>query len=117
MIKVYIAGKITGLANYKELFNEKEHELKTMGYTVMNPSILPYPGFNHDEYMHICKAMIDVCDWVYFLDNWHESQGASIEMSYAFEKRKVIWFSVLTKEVVNRLLAESGTIDWGIKTC
>lgn len=110
MIKVYIAGKITGLANYKELFNEKEHELKTMGYTVMNPSILPYPGFNHDEYMHICKAMID-------LDNWHESQGASIEMAYAFEKRIGIWFSELTKEVVMKLLSESEMIDVEVKRC
>ena len=117
MIKVYIAGKITGLANYKELFNEKEHELKTMGYTVMNPSILPYPGFNHDEYMHICKAMIDVCDWIYFLDNWHESEGAAIEMAYAFEKRKGIWFSALTKEAVKKLLDEYNMTDMEGMTC
>lgn len=88
-MKVYIAGKITGLGNYKELFEKAESMLLEEGYVVMNPAILP-SGFSQDEYMHICYNMIDVCDGVYFLDNWHDSKGANLEHKYAIENRKWI---------------------------
>ena len=53
----------------------------------MNPSILPN-GFEHEEYMRICYAMIDVCDCVYFLENWTKSKGAQMEHDYAIEFKK-----------------------------
>ena len=87
MDKVYIAGKITGLDNYKELFDRAEKELKNQGYSVMNPSVLP-EGFEHDEYMKICYSMIDVCDGVYFLENSGDSKGAMLELDYAIKNRK-----------------------------
>lgn len=81
-MKVYIAGKITGLDNYKELFAEAEKEIKAAGHVVMNPAILP-DGFDYEDYMKICFAMIDVCGAVYFLSNWQESAGAIREKEYA----------------------------------
>ena len=103
-IKIYIASKITGEEGYREKFAAKEKELKEMGYTVMNPAVLPYPGFEHSEYMHICKAMIDVCDMILLFDNWSDSKGANLEFAYAFEKGKGIWMDEWTTEMTRKLL-------------
>ena len=81
-MKIYIAGKITGLDNYKELFDKAEKELLAKGYKVMNPSILP-DGFGWGEYMKICLKMVEVCDEIYMLNNWKDSKGARTENSYA----------------------------------
>lgn len=81
-MKIYIAGKITGNPDYKNQFAEAEATLKAQGHTVMNPSVLP-EGFEHYEYMKICFRMIDVCEAIYFLDNWRDSQGAKMEYEYA----------------------------------
>ncbi len=89
-MKIYIAGKITGVDNYKEIFGEAEARLKKMGFTVMNPAILPYPGFEHNEYMQICLTMIDVCDAVCLLDGWEESTGACMEFYHANSNGKLI---------------------------
>ena len=91
MIKVYIAGKITGKENYKEDFIKAEAYLVSKGINIiMNPICLPPFGFEHHEYMHVCKAMIDVCDAVFFLKDWEKSQGAEQEYLYALEKDKMI---------------------------
>ena len=89
MKKVYIAGKITGYTGFKARFRIAESRLKSKGYCVMNPAELGC-GFTHEEYMHVCYAMIDVCDTVYFLDNWESSKGARLEMEYAKSKGKGI---------------------------
>lgn len=90
--KIYIAGKITGFPQYKEKFQSAEHMLGDIwGMSPMNPARLPQ-GFSWDEYMHICFSMIDVCEYVFFLNNWKESQGAIKEYEYAVKKGKKILF-------------------------
>ena len=81
-MKIYIAGKITGYDGYKEHFKAAEKHLQGLGHVVMNPAVLP-AGFEWDEYMHVCFAMIDVCDAVYMLNNWGESKGARMEYDRA----------------------------------
>lgn len=88
-MKIYIAGKITGLDNYKEIFAEVEAELVEQGHEIMNPAVLP-AGFEWDEYMHICFAMIDVCEGVYFITNWEDSPGATKEHYYAAVNGKLL---------------------------
>lgn len=90
-MKIYVAGKITGLKEYKENFKKVAEKLESEGHSVMNPSILP-PGFEHGEYMIICYSMIDVCEVVYFLDNWKDSKGAKMEHDYAIRNNKQIMF-------------------------
>lgn len=90
-MKVYIAGKITGLKGYKKLFKQAEKLLKQNGHKVMNPSILP-SGFEHDEYMKICYSMIDVCDAIYFLENWRFSKGAIMECNYGRQTNKLFLY-------------------------
>ncbi|MCX7858390.1 MAG: DUF4406 domain-containing protein [Deltaproteobacteria bacterium] len=88
-MKVYIAGKITGHPSYKEEFAAAEDKLTKEGFTVLNPAFLP-EGFEQTEYHHINRAMIDVCDAVYFLPSWVDSKGAHMEMGYAIGTDKVI---------------------------
>lgn len=85
--KAYISGKITGCKEYKKIFKDAEIELKKLGYLVMNPAELP-EGFEYDEYMHVCYAMIDVCDIICMLSNSCDSPGARIELEYALKKGK-----------------------------
>lgn len=90
-MKIYIAGKITGDLDYKEKFKQAEDRLEAEGFKVMNPAVLP-EGFQFDDYIHICKSMIDVCDYVYFLSNWMSSCGAIKEMGYAIAMGKELLF-------------------------
>lgn len=90
-MKVYIAGKITGNPNYKRQFAEAEQKLRAQGHTTMNPAVLP-DGFEHHEYMRICFSMIDVCDGVFFLNNWQDSAGAIMEHGYAKQGEKELMF-------------------------
>ncbi len=96
-MKLYLAGSISNcLDTYKEKFRNKTIELENDGYIVMDPSILPL-GFEHHEYLHINKAMIDVCDIVYFMPCWKESIGAQIENNYAISNGKEIIYEVCRK--------------------
>lgn len=81
-MKIYIAGPITGVPDYKQHFTAAEKRLRDAGHVTMNPAILP-EGFEHHEYMHICYAMIDVCEAVYMLTDWRNSKGALMEYNRA----------------------------------
>ena len=89
MSKIYIAGKITGQENFKSLFQKAELKLRIEGHICMNPAILS-KGFEWDEYMKVCFAMISICDAVYMLNNWRDSQGARTEHAYAIKNNKKI---------------------------
>ncbi|MBU3145747.1 DUF4406 domain-containing protein [Clostridium sp. CF012] len=86
---IYIAGKITGSENFKEIFKAAEVDLRERGFVPMNPATLN-GGFEHADYMHICYSMIDVCDTVYLLIGWQESKGAVMEYEYARKNHKDI---------------------------
>lgn len=90
-MKVYISGKITGDDDYKEKFKKAEERLRSKGYAVMNPAILP-DGFGYKEYMWICLAMLDVCDAIYMLNDWYDSRGAIEEYQNALSMGKIFMF-------------------------
>lgn len=101
-MKVYIAGKITGLerAAVAEKFKAAENALLFDGQSVFNPSVLPlYDDVSHEDYMHICFAMIDICDAVYMLKDWQQSKGARMELQYAADwKKKIVYEDESTRE-------------------
>lgn len=86
MSKIYISGKITGIDNYAELFENAENLLKSKGFEVINPVKLNHLHDNTwQSYMkEDIKALMD-CDAIYMLNNWHQSKGAIIEKKLAFE--------------------------------
>lgn len=86
--KVYLSGKITGDDNFIKKFKEAEEKLKARGHKVMNPAILP-EGFEYEEYMAICFAMIDQCNILAFLPDWEDSPGAKREIEYAVKTKKM----------------------------
>ena len=89
MKKIYIAGKINGLDNYRELFKEAEDNFIEDGYAVMNPAVLG-EGFDYEVYLPICLLMLQACDTVYMLNNYEDSKGAKVELEYAKAQGKKI---------------------------
>ena len=87
----YIAGKINGFPNYKEKFEKAQKYLESLGYIVMNPAELP-EGMPYIKYMPICLAMLEQSDIIYMLDNWTDSKGAPVELSYANVQRKKAYY-------------------------
>ena len=101
-MKVYIAGKVTGLekADIFKKFYESGKHLKKDGHLVMSPAVLALNEcFEHEDYMHICYAMIDVCDAVYMQKDWQQSKGARMELQYAKDwKKQIIYEDENTRE-------------------
>ena len=89
--KVYIAGKITGDADYKSKFDSAKKQLENDGCTVLSPADLP-EGMHAADYVRICFAMIDTADVVMFLPDYLKSQGALLERSYCIYTNKEVWY-------------------------
>lgn len=86
---IYISGAITsiGVERATKIFNAKEDELKLMGYEVINPcrTNATLPKLDHDGYMVTSIAMLSLCDTVYLLNGWENSDGAKEELLYALQ--------------------------------
>lgn len=96
-MKIYISGGITNVPNFMERFAEAEKMLRNAypKAEVINPALvnsnLP-KSTTHEQYMKMSFLMLDMADYVYMLNNWRESCGASQEYGYALAKDKVIMF-------------------------
>lgn len=87
-MKVYIAGKVTGL-NYdlvKINFAQVEKYLNRKGYETINPIKIVPEGTDWEPAMQMCLAALDRCQAIYLLDNWHQSDGAKLEVKLALER-------------------------------
>lgn len=92
-MKIYIAGPITGAPDYQQHFARAERRLHDAGHITMNPATLAQnEGFPHADYMHICFAMIDVCEAIYMLKGWQASKGACMEYEYTRKQGRIIMF-------------------------
>ena len=113
MKKIYIAGKINGLDNYRKLFKEAEDNFIEDGYVVMNPAVLG-EGFDYEVYLPICLLMLQACDTVYMLNNYKDSKGAKVELEYAkAQGKKIIYqpkemeYSIAYKHGENGFIRET----------
>ena len=90
-MKLYISGKVTGEKDYKSKFERGESEVEIMGHIPYNPAKIQLPEeASYEEYMHMCFAMLDICDGIYMLNNWQESKGANREIGYAIGRGKAV---------------------------
>ena len=86
-VKVYIAGKITGDAGYREKFAAAEQKLQGEGFIVLSPAVLP-EGMSTADYMRICFAMIDVADKVAFFAHKEGLDAHAKSAVIRFEDKK-----------------------------
>lgn len=91
-MKIYIAGKITGLVYEDALraFAEAEALLTSLGHVAVNP--MKENGLDGDgnqyawaEYMKRDIPHLLQCDGIFLMDNWGESRGAKLEYLIANE--------------------------------
>ncbi|MEG1492572.1 MAG: DUF4406 domain-containing protein [Oscillospiraceae bacterium] len=92
-MKIYIAGRITGDADFREKFEQASNSVIALGHTPLNPARLP-EGLSLADYMRICWSMIDVADKVLFLPDYCESKGAMLEYNYCVYIGKAFCFGL-----------------------
>lgn len=88
MMKIYLAGPITGLPNgNKQTFKRIQEELEKKGHKVINPHELftqdEIEKFKHNDFMRRCIPEVCNADMVVTLPEWMESKGASQEVDIA----------------------------------
>lgn len=92
-MRLYISGPITGVKNYKRIFQGAKDALTAKGYDVVNPAELTDvigDGFSYDEILVIDLVLLSRCDAMVQLPGWEESRGANIEYGYALAADKII---------------------------
>lgn len=93
-MKIYISGKITGLPieQAKRMFAVVEKEITDAGHVAVNPMKLKH---DHDQrwesFMKVDIAELMTCDAIYLLSNWHESKGACIEHTLAYQLGMLVY--------------------------
>ncbi len=87
-MKIYIAGKITGLPKqqYIAKFTTAEIELTAAGHVTVNPCRLGIPDeATLEQALLVCLTHLRQCDAIYLLPCWQQSPGAVIERQYAID--------------------------------
>ena len=84
MSKVYIAGKITRVKNYREQFAEAERHLKQKGYETLNPARIKHKkDAGYSYYYWKALSLLKQADYIYLMPCAWQSPGAKIEMQIA----------------------------------
>lgn len=85
-MKIYISGKISGTRDFRNRFQKAEDHLKKDGWDVINPvaigDLLP-PSTTYKQFMEIDLKLLTMCDAVYMIPGWEESEGAKTEKQLA----------------------------------
>lgn len=102
-MKIYIAGKITGLdiQDAAVNFTAAQIVLERFGHEALNPLFLvdQTEGRQYRDYLlDALRILMTEADGVYMLDNWRDSKGARLEHAYAeiyglpifYEKTKLV---------------------------
>ena len=94
-MRIYISGPITGATDYMERFAAAEEKLTNSGYVCVNPAKvnagLP-EDTTHEEYMRISICMMQMCEAIYVLEGWQNSEGCTEEITTAIHREMMIIF-------------------------
>lgn len=92
MKRIYISGPITGIADYKQNFNEAKKQLRKVfpDYELIDPT-----GFanvienaKHEEYMALCLVALEALEpeIIYMLRGSEQSLGCQLELGWALAR-------------------------------
>ena len=84
--RLYLAGPIPGVPDYKERFAEAERDFSEH-YDVINPARI-LEGVDDRDCLPLCLRLIDRADSVVLLPGWRSSMGAVTEALYAVRQGK-----------------------------
>ena len=95
-MRVYISGKMSGLDKgyFKNRFATADGILRYRGFDVINPARLSDFNLSYAEFMLIDTTLLTMCDAIYLLDNWQDSNGAKEEKALAEAKGLKIMYEV-----------------------
>ena len=80
--RVYIAGPIAGIDNYKDRFRRAEILLERAGYQPVSP-VGEESGYTYRDYINRGLSKLATCDAICMLPGWMGSRGAKLEKWYA----------------------------------
>lgn len=94
--RVYIAGKITGDANYYAKFHAAQDQLQLEYgwnyWSIVNPVEMVPQGWPWWRQMVRCLRLVAGCKVVVMLPDWTQSRGARIEHEWAeFLGKEIIY--------------------------
>jgi len=92
MKRVYIAGKLNGMAcdyikNMHVMLQWAEN-VKSFGFAVFVPALdflmgLSFGNYEYEDYFVNSQAWLEVSDYVFVCPGWHSSKGVNKEIIYA----------------------------------
>ena len=93
-MRIYLSGKITDNKNYLDDFEKAREEVLKIypAAEIVNPALISiaYPNGSWNDYMAICKIMLNRCHIICMLPNWRNSKGAIKERMWATGRQKRI---------------------------
>lgn len=84
--RAFISGPMTGYDDFnRPAFFEAEEKLRKAGFSVFNPAWLRFDdgGFTDQDIMAIDIEALSRCNYIYQLEGWPNSKGASAEWQFA----------------------------------
>lgn len=84
--RAFISGPMTGIEDFnRPAFMEAQEKLRKAGFSVFNPAWMDFDdgGFEGGMILAIDLVALSHCNYIYQLEGWEKSKGASAEWSFA----------------------------------